>query len=752
MLVSGNRVWARSANIAYASTMAGFNALFSNGVVEGNQVLDLLQSNTTSATSLCIGIQSSGYNGNLVLRNNYITNLRRNYAGAASTTVATIGIRSTNSTPGGVTNTVRIYNNTIVLNPSALPAVTYSSTGLLLFGGATNVFAENNLFINRFTTTGVSVALTISDGNATNAFLSSNNNVLFSGNAAGPFAAFNAVNRTTFADWKTATGNDAQSYNSDIVFSAANRAKPDSSILANWDANGTGIARPLNGTTDFAGLPRRTSVAQGTNDIGAYEFTPTVSAPDIIATGTVAANDSSVYTFNGRQVARILWPASGTLPASAPTLKYLSGVSPASVGCASQFGASTWRFDTTATNIAANVRLLFGRFETGAITDSVNRTMVAVRNRVSAGGNWSFAPLLSTLDWARGVVTRSGVANVYDLALANNQSVVITAQAVSGTSTVCANAASGGVVSLPLGQTGVSYQLLRNGVASGAPLVGTGAALNFANIRQTGTYTVVANGFTGCTVSQTGSAVITVDTVTQLAVTGAGTFCATVTGFPVGLAGSRVGTSYQLKRNGTNVGAAIAGTGNALAFGNQTVGGTFTVTGSKGSCLDTMDLAAVLTINPVPAAPAINTVSVDSLRASVVAPGYRWYRNGILLSPTTQKIRIIQNGRYAVRAVLSPCPSDTAGTVITLLAANGRLNGAAISLFPNPAQSEVTITLPSADAYTVTIISAKGQVISSQEVLGGQGKLALNNLAAGIYLVKISNAEGVLSRQLSLQR
>ncbi|CAM3413313.1 hypothetical protein FLLO111716_08895 [Flavobacterium longum] len=70
-------------------------------------------------------------------------------------------------------------------------------------------------------------------------------------------------------------------------------------------------------------------------------------------------------------------------------------------------------------------------------------------------------------------------------------------------------------------------------------------------------------------------------------VTGGGTYCSSnPSGVAVGLSGSQVGISYQLKRNGTNVDSPIAGTGSAISFLNQTVAGTYTVEAFNptGSC------------------------------------------------------------------------------------------------------------------------------------------------------------------------
>ncbi|MBL7810252.1 MAG: hypothetical protein JNN28_20690, partial [Saprospiraceae bacterium] len=67
-------------------------------------------------------------------------------------------------------------------------------------------------------------------------------------------------------------------------------------------------------------------------------------------------------------------------------------------------------------------------------------------------------------------------------------------------------------VGLDDSDTGVEYQLKRDGINLGAPLPGTGSALNFGYQNVAGTYTVVANiTGTGCPATMNGSAVISYD-------------------------------------------------------------------------------------------------------------------------------------------------------------------------------------------------------------------------------------------------
>lgn len=68
-----------------------------------------------------------------------------------------------------------------------------------------------------------------------------------------------------------------------------------------------------------------------------------------------------------------------------------------------------------------------------------------------------------------------------------------TAFTVSGTNlTPCVGAGESATISLNNSQSGVNYQLKKGGVATGAPKVGTGSALNWTGITDAGTYTISA--------------------------------------------------------------------------------------------------------------------------------------------------------------------------------------------------------------------------------------------------------------------
>ncbi|MGD9929863.1 MAG: GEVED domain-containing protein [Mangrovibacterium sp.] len=84
---------------------------------------------------------------------------------------------------------------------------------------------------------------------------------------------------------------------------------------------------------------------------------------------------------------------------------------------------------------------------------------------------------------------------------------------VTGDGSYCAGG-SGVTIDLDDSETGVTYELYRDGVATGVTDAGTGSAISFPNQIAAGTYTVVGElDGDGCTVQMTGSATITIDDV-----------------------------------------------------------------------------------------------------------------------------------------------------------------------------------------------------------------------------------------------
>lgn len=103
---------------------------------------------------------------------------------------------------------------------------------------------------------------------------------------------------------------------------------------------------------------------------------------------------------------------------------------------------------------------------------------------------------------------------------------------------------------------------------------------------------------------------------TNYTITGGGAICSN-SSVAVGLSGSQVGVNYQLKRDGTNVGTTISGTGSAINFPNQSTAGTYTVTASgSGICPLSMTGNKIITLKPIP-----TSVSAGSPPAAICNGG-----------------------------------------------------------------------------------------------------------------------------------
>ena len=135
------------------------------------------------------------------------------------------------------------------------------------------------------------------------------------------------------------------------------------------------------------------------------------------------------------------------------------------------------------------------------------------------------------------------------------------------------------------------------------------ASSTFSNL-SAGSYQVKAR-FVGeevCIVSYVSNPVVLQNSssLSIFNVTGGGIICAgsggNVPGAAVVLSGSQVGVNYQLKRGATNVGNAVAGTGNILVFSNQTVAGEYSIVAmsSGEECMETMNNSVTISTGTTP--------------------------------------------------------------------------------------------------------------------------------------------------------
>ena len=175
---------------------------------------------------------------------------------------------------------------------------------------------------------------------------------------------------------------------------------------------------------------------------------------------------------------------------------------------------------------------------------------------------------------------------------------------LSGSGIYC-EGSSGKAVSLSNSETGVSYQLKKDGGDFGAPVNGhNGNSLTW-NDNLEGTYTVLATDITtGCTMSMNGAALITEAGLPEkFGIVGDAMYCAGGSGVTLKLDDSETDVSYQLLKNNVNEGSPKSGDGDTLKW-NHLTDGKYKIKAINDSsgCIAMMDDSLVVKEMPLPTA------------------------------------------------------------------------------------------------------------------------------------------------------
>jgi large repetitive protein len=161
-----------------------------------------------------------------------------------------------------------------------------------------------------------------------------------------------------------------------------------------------------------------------------------------------------------------------------------------------------------------------------------------------------------------------------------------------------------GEVRLNTSYSGTIYQLLRNGVATGATRNGsTGNPVTFGDQSIVGVYTVRATTGGDCFLDATGQLTIQGEPNNYNLSANNTTYCASapLSGVTLTLSGSQNNVSYRLYRDGSLV-STVSGDGNPITWTNQ-IAGTYSVRAiNDGGCDILMSGVPVISIAPLPTA------------------------------------------------------------------------------------------------------------------------------------------------------
>jgi hypothetical protein len=360
-----------------------------NSVVNANEIADIKNTNTGGwgATGILLG--SSSTNTNLRVSNNVIYDIA-GYGFNGNIIYNGIGIRITSG--GGY----KIAYNSVNL---ATDQTTAGQSTAILINAGTGHLIRNNVFVNSQTT---GTRYSIYSGVANTAFTTINNNNYFSSQHVG----FLSSDRTTLSDWRTATGQDANSYSGNPAFTSPTNLQPDASNPDCWNLNGKGV--PISGIgTDFAGSSRSTSIANGSTDIGAFEFSTSTTPPAATPSGTPAPSTTTTYSVSGKTVTSIDWGGSGTVPTSV-NVQYYSGTPAPNSGTKPRINAYWNITKTGGSGFTYDITLTYDEAQLGSINEN---NLVPIK---SDDGGTTWTPY-TTIGTGPGQFQRNTAANTITL-------------------------------------------------------------------------------------------------------------------------------------------------------------------------------------------------------------------------------------------------------------------------------------------------------------------------------------------------
>jgi photosystem II stability/assembly factor-like uncharacterized protein len=318
-------------------------------------------------------------------------------------------------------------------------------------------------------------------------------------------------------------------------------------------------------------------------------------------------------------------------------------------------------------------------------------------------------------------------------------------------------------------ETGVGYQLYKDGVATGSPVPGTGNELSFG-FQTTGAYTVTAINASCSAVMQGTSTVYLIDPVAAAAQPSGPAFVCNNT--PATFTGTLPANGYSLvwTLNPASAGTITQPTTTtAVVTWNAGFSGSVAVTvqGQNECGTGTASPALTLTVNATPSPLVSGMTAVCKAQeltyttASNVGSTYAWTVNGGTITsgqgsnqvtvlwgnPGTGTLSVIETSAAVctgVSPVLNVIISECTG-IVDQLADN-------LSIYPNPATDILNVVIGTTIKTPVRIVihNTMGQVVYQSAVINTVSlspvKIDISNLNTGTYSLRVTGENEILSK------
>jgi len=153
-----------------------------------------------------------------------------------------------------------------------------------------------------------------------------------------------------------------------------------------------------------------------------------------------------------------------------------------------------------------------------------------------------------------------------------------------------------------------------------------------------------------------------------------------------------------------------------------------------------------VTVNTTPPKPTITKDTANFLSSSSTINN-SWFKNGVLISDTTQRFKPTTPGSYTVKVTINGCSSPVSDPIVYVVTAITTFtNGQFIKLYPNPVRDQLKIefNLNGLTQLHVLIYDISGKLLIDKNKLSSGSLLDLSIYPHGIFIIKTYNRNGKL--------
>ena len=262
-----------------------------------------------------------------------------------------------------------------------------------------------------------------------------------------------------------------------------------------------------------------------------------------------------------------------------------------------------------------------------------------------------------------------------------------------------------------------------NGQGTIAPNVTNNSVTYTPSTNDAGLVLISFAAFNSCGITTDTASII----VNGLPTVGAGMDMTICSGESILLSGTGTATSYTWDNGAVD----------NITF-VPTISGLYTVVGADSNgCTDSDDVMVNINQTPNATNTAIDPVTLVATPSGQI---YQWIdcATGLAVADATSDTLIaLINGNYAVVVSSSNGCSDTSNCITVDQVGLYGPNSSVISIYPNPTNGNVSISLPSNDQGNLSIYDAQGKLVQTSNSLKNGDVINLNTYTPGMYTLKI---------------